>query len=48
MVVLEMALEVQDLMQELEIIVPYSLGDGVRPISERSKLMVGSSKALLL
>ena len=33
---------------ELEGIVPYSLGDGVRPISERENLVVGSSEALLL
>ena len=33
---------------ELEGIVPYSLGDGVRPISERVKLAVGSSEVLLL
>ena len=33
---------------ELEGIVPYRLGDGVRPISERANLAVGSSEALLL
>ena len=33
---------------EFEGIVPYSLGDGVRPVSERAKLAVGSSEALLL
>ena len=33
---------------ELEGIVPYILGDGVRPVSERAKLAVGSSEALLL
>ena len=33
---------------ELEGIVPYSLGDGIRPISKRTKLAVGSSEALLL
>ena len=33
---------------ELEGIVPDSLGDGVGPISERAKLAVGSSEALLL
>ena len=33
---------------ELEGIVPYNLGDGVRPVSERAKLAVGSSEALLL
>ena len=34
--------------RELECIVPYSLGDGVRPVSEWVKLAVGSSEALLL
>ena len=33
---------------ELEGIVPYNLGDGVWPISERANLAVGSSEALLL
>ena len=33
---------------ELEGIVPYSLGDGVRPVSEQAKLAVGSIEALLL
>ena len=33
---------------ELKIIVPYSLGDGVRPVSESAKLAVGSSEVLLL
>ena len=33
---------------ELEGIVPYSLGDGVRPVPEQAKLAVGSSEALLL
>ena len=33
---------------KLEGIVPYNLGDGVRPILERAKLAVGSSEALLL
>ena len=33
---------------ELEGIVPYNLGDGVRPISEWVNLAVGSSKALHL
>ena len=33
---------------ELEGIVPDSLSDGVWPISEREKLAVGSSEALLL
>ena len=33
---------------ELEGIVPYSLGDGVRPILERENLAVGSSELLLL
>ena len=33
---------------ELECIVPYSLGDGVRPVSERAKLAVGSNEALFL
>ena len=33
---------------KLEGIVPYSLGDGVRPISERVNIAVGSSEALLL
>ena len=33
---------------KLEGIVPYSLGDGVRPVSERANLAVGSSEALLL
>jgi hypothetical protein len=33
---------------ELKGIFPYSLGEGVRPISERTKLAVGSSEALLL
>ena len=33
---------------ELEDIVPYSLGDGVRPVSEWVKFAVGSSEALLL
>ena len=33
---------------EIEVIVPYSLGDGVQPVSERAKLAVGSSEALLL
>ena len=33
---------------KLEIIVPYSLGDGVWPVSERAKLAVRSSEALLL
>ena len=33
---------------ELEGIVPYSLGDGVRPILELANLAVGSSEALLL
>ena len=33
---------------KLEVIVPDSLGDGVWPISERAKLAVGSSEALLL
>ena len=33
---------------ELEGIIPYSLGDGVQPVSERAKLAVGSSEALLL
>ena len=33
---------------ELESIVPYILGDGVRPIAERAKLAVRSSEALLL
>ena len=33
---------------ELEGIVPYNLGDGVRPVSEWAKLAVGSSDALLL
>ena len=33
---------------ELEGIVPYSLGDGVRPVSEWAKLVVGSSEAPLL
>jgi hypothetical protein len=33
---------------ELKGIFPYSLSEGVRPISERTKLAVGSSEALLL
>jgi hypothetical protein len=33
---------------ELKFIFPYSLGEGVRPISERMKLAVGSSEVLLL
>ena len=33
---------------DLEGIVPYSLGDGVRPVSEQAKLVVGSIEALLL
>ena len=33
---------------ELEGIFPYSLGDGVRPVSERVKLAVRSSEVLLL
>ena len=33
---------------ELEVIFPYSLGDGVRPILERAKLVVGFSESLLL
>ena len=33
---------------ELKGIVPYSLGDGLWPISERAKLAVGSSEVLLL
>ena len=33
---------------KLEYIVPYSLGDGVRPILEWAKLAVGSSEVLLL
>ena len=33
---------------KLEGIVTYSLGDGVRPVSERAKLAVRSSEALLL
>ena len=33
---------------ELEGIVPYSLGDGVWPISEQENLAVGSIEALLL
>jgi hypothetical protein len=33
---------------ELKGIVPYNLGDGVWPISERAKLAVGSNEALLL
>jgi hypothetical protein len=33
---------------ELKGIFPYNLGEGVRPISERTKLVVGSSEVLLL
>ena len=33
---------------KLKEIFPYSLGEGVRPISKRMKLVVGSSEALLL
>jgi hypothetical protein len=33
---------------KLKGIFPYSLGEGVRPISERTKLAVGSSEVLLL
>ena len=33
---------------KLEGIIPYSLGDGVRPVSEWAKLAVRSSEALLL
>ena len=33
---------------ELKGIFPYSLGEGVRPISKRTKLAMGSSEALLL
>ena len=33
---------------KLKDIFPYSFGEGVRPISERTKLAVGSNKALLL
>ena len=33
---------------ELKGILPYNLGEGVRPISERTKLVVGSNEALLL
>jgi hypothetical protein len=33
---------------ELKGIFPYNLGEGVRPISKRTKLAVGSSEALLL
>ena len=33
---------------ELEGIVPYSLGDGVGPVSEGAKFSVVSSEALLL
>ena len=33
---------------ELEGIVPYRLGDVVRPVSEWVKLVVGSSEVLLL
>ena len=33
---------------KLESIVPYNLGDGVRPVSEQAKLAVRSSEALLL
>ena len=33
---------------EFEGIVPYNIHDGVRPVSERAKLAVRSSEALLL
>ena len=33
---------------ELKGIVPYSLSDGVRPISKLAKLAMGSNEALLL
>ena len=33
---------------ELKDISPYSLGEGVQPISKQTKLAVGSSEALLL
>jgi hypothetical protein len=33
---------------EIKGIFPYNLGEGVRPISEWTKLAVGSSEALLL
>ena len=33
---------------ELKIIIPHSLGDGVRPISEWAKLPMGSCKAFFL
>ena len=33
---------------ELKGLVPYILGDGVQPVSERAKIVVGSSEALLL
>ena len=33
---------------ELKGIFPYSLGEGVQPISKRTKIAVGSSEALLL
>jgi hypothetical protein len=33
---------------ELKIIIPHSLGDGVRPIIEREKLSMGSYKAFFL
>ena len=33
---------------KLEGIVPYNLGDGVRPMLERVKLVVGSNEALIL
>ena len=33
---------------ELEGIVPYSLGDGVWPMSEQENFVVGSSEALIL
>jgi len=33
---------------ELKGIFPYNLGEGVRPILERTKLVVGSSEVLLL
>ena len=33
---------------KLEGIIPYSLGDGVRPILEQANLAVGSSEELLL
>jgi hypothetical protein len=33
---------------ELKIIIPHGLGDGVRPITERENILMGSFKAFFL